>query len=285
MRLSWSLPLLLASLLGGPLTGCVVKYGAPTKGSDAAVGTSASPTATGRASSGEDFSALEARIDALLSATEDLDERDRMMAALDFARMSRRLPPEAQRVNYNFLSTMLTIEERDLPYAAPVLTGGGRAEAHVSPVVEDPDPGETGATTPENPTPELPTPGVQAPAVLDRPDLDAMLASAREMLAAGDAQGAMAVLEPCRDAGCWDQVAATWTEARETVVFKAREAAGARYLESRVNADPEARRAILEEVRDTLADLVQRYPDSGYAEAIQRNLTLVEAELTSLGKP
>lgn len=276
MRLSWTFPLLLSGLLGsGSLTGCVVKYGAQKPGAEAATKATTPQANASRTSTGEDFSALEARLDALLSSAEELDERDRLMAAMDFARLSRRLPPEAQKVNHAFLTTLVTIEERDIPYAAPVLTGGGRSDARLDTVEEDP----------ERPGSEAPPPVVPAAAVLSGPDVDAMLASAREMLGSGDALGAMAVLEPCREAGCWEPVAATWTEARETVVFKAREAAGARYLESRVSTDPEVRIAILKEVRDTLADLVQRYPDSGYTEAIQRNLTLVEGELTTLGQP
>lgn len=258
------------ALLAAPalLAGCVVKYGAPP-GAVEGGGGSTSASALSTAAKGQDFSALEARIDALLSAAQDTDQRDRLMAASDFARMSRHLAPEAQAVNHAFLSTLVGIEERGVPYAAPILTSSGRAETRVEPV-EEPTPAPAPAPAPE-PTP---APG---------PDVDAMVTSAREALAGADPAGAMALLEPCRDQPCWSQVSALWTEARDALVFQAREKAGARYLESRQITDPEARVAVLREVRSTLSGLMERYPDSPYTEAIRRNLTTVEADLRALG--
>ncbi len=252
------------------LAGCVVKYGAPP-GAVEGGGGSTSASALSTAAKGQDFSALEARIDALLSAAQDTDQRDRLMAASDFARMSRHLAPEAQAVNHAFLSTLVGIEERGVPYAAPILTSSGRAETRVEPV-EEPTPAPAPAPAP---APE--------PTSAPGPDVDAMVTSAREALAGADPAGAMALLEPCRDQPCWSQVSALWTEARDALVFQAREKAGARYLESRQITDTEARVAVLREVRTTLSGLVERYPDSPYTEAIRRNLTTVEADLRALG--
>ncbi len=256
------------------LAGCVVKYGSRAPGADAASASSTGAGLSGGASAarGEDFSALEARIDALLVNAVELDQRDRLMAAADFARMSRRLAPEAQAVNFAFLNSLLSIEERGIPYAAPVLLGSGRASASVESAPIESAPVESAPV--ESAPVAAPAPG---------PDVEAMLASAREQLAAGDEAGAMASLEPCRSHACWEQVAPLWAEARDAVVFEAREAAGARYLESRSVTDPVARAAALREVHDALTSLLQRYPDSRYVEAIQRNLTLVESELATIG--
>lgn len=250
------------SLLCWLLSGCVVKkYGAPEGASAPLAGPSAAASAVGA-----DFTALEARIDALLSSAVELDERDRLLAAADLARQSRRLPAEAQRVNHAFLSTLVAIEERDVPYAAPVLMGGGRGAAEVESV--------------DAPL-AIESPAAQSPAL----DAAALSASARERLAAGDASGALAILEPCRGQPCWEAVAPVWSEAEDALVFRAREEAGARYLASRQIADEAARLDALREVRDSLAELLRRYPESRYAEAIQRNLTLVEGDIAAIGAP
>lgn len=266
------------------LAGCVVKYGSRAPGADAASASSTGAGLSGGASAarGEDFSALEARIDALLVNAVELDQRDRLMAAADFARMSRRLAPEAQAVNFAFLNSLLSIEERGIPYAAPVLLGSGRASASVESAPIESTPIES-APIESAPVESASVESAPVAAPAPGPDVEAMLASAREQLAAGDEAGAMASLEPCRSHACWEQVAPLWAEARDAVVFEAREAAGARYLESRSVTDPVARAAALREVHDALTSLLQRYPDSRYVEAIQRNLTLVESELATIG--
>ena len=109
MHLSW---ILLALQLG-----CVVKkYDGGATAGDPTV-TSGTPRA------GVDFAGVEARLDALISGTEDHDQRDRLIAAADLARASKRLSPETQAVNLNYLQQLVSIEERNVPYAAPVMSG------------------------------------------------------------------------------------------------------------------------------------------------------------------
>lgn len=254
------------------LAGCVVKYGAPAASSGGGASSAPSTLPAG----GADFTALEARIDALLVSTEDRDQRDRLSAAADLARQSARLPVEAQAVNHAFLQRLLSVEERGLPYAAPTMGPVGRAGVQLSPVVEeDPEAGPGASEAAADP------PAVVAPP----PDAPALLASARQLLTDGDFNGAMASLEPCRGQACWSEVSGTWAEARDALVFKAREEAGTRYLAARQEVDPEARAAALREVRDVLTELLQRYPDSTYADALQRNLALVQGDLDALSAP
>lgn len=262
MRFTWPLVLM--------LSGCVVKKydGASNAGS-------AAPGAV-QARQGVDFSGVEARLDSLISATEDHDQRDRLIAAADLARASKRLSPEAQAVNLDYLQTLLGVEERNVPYAAPTLSGMTVVESAPPPVVEE-DP-----SAPPPPV-QAPPPPVEAPppAAPATPSPAELNARAKELLAA-DPQGAMAALEPCRDQPCWAEVSETWAEARDAYVFRVREEAGARYIASRQIADKAARKAELDAVMKTLDELLVRYPDSRYADAIRRNQSLVAADLAAL---
>jgi len=279
MRSTGLLPLLLCA--------CVVKYGAP----DAAPRSAGVAPAAPASSMTPDFAGLEARIDALLNNAVEVDDRDRLLAALDLARASHRLGPDAQAVNFAFLSTLVTIEERDVPYAAPALAGGSGSAAprpadedRLHDVVPLDDPIEPGPD-PLPPVVDPPVPPATAQAPSPAPSADALLGVARQKLSAGDAASAMATLEPCRGQPCWDAVRSTWEESRDALVFQQREDAGARYIAARQIADPAQRAEALRQVKATLSALLEQYPDSRYADALRKNLQLVDHDLDALSKP
>lgn len=248
------------------LSGCVVKYGGPVE-----------PSTTGPLAPPEDLGQVQARLDQLAESTDDVDRFDRLQAASDFAGRMRDADPAARSAAFDYLQHVLAIEERSRPLEAPalgeVVEGADTFAPFVVPVEEI----AIDDAPPEPPVPpEEPEAPPEAP---PEPDGAALSASASAAAESGDPRLAMEILESCRDHACWEAVAAQWAEARDAHVHAEREAAGRLFLAARQETDAAVRAATLREVRQRLADLADRYPDSRYIPAIRRNIDLVQREL------
>lgn len=274
-------PLILALLLS---SACVIRT-APPPGA-----TAAEPAAP------SDLGAVEARLNDLLSSNDDLDRRDRLMAAMDLARQARRMDDASRAAVVAYLEQLAAIEARDVPFAAPVVLPPEALQSATgsSMIEEDLDAAPAIAAAPE-PAPEAPAtevatapaeaapaPAPASPLPAEATDADAPLVRARQQLAANDLEGALASLERCKGQPCWGEAEPLWAETRDRHVFARREAAGARYLASRELEDRAARIDALRLVRDELSELLRRYPDTRYADALARNIALVSQEIAAL---
>lgn len=275
---------------------CVVRYGDPPE-----------PLPAEPLPPPVDFAEVESRLAELLAQDEDRDRLDRIRAAQELARRMKTQDPRAQQVALAYLQRLVAIEERSRPVEAPALYGE-EVEQGFTPLVgagiQEEDLGGPEELAPQPAVGSREGEGLEAPPVgapvedgaedaedegddTGEPTGDAgldeagseRLGRARWLLDDGDALGAMTVLEECRGAPCWDEAAALHAEARDAHVARIREEAGARFVAARAEADPEARRAGLEEVRGTLAALADRYPNSPLTPDVRRNLALVQREI------
>lgn len=92
------------------LSGCVVRYAPPPEG--AAEAPMPPPV---------DFAEVDTRLDSLLAEPRDVDQRDRLQAALVLSRKAKTDDAATQRVVLAYLQQVVAIEERSRAYAAPVL--------------------------------------------------------------------------------------------------------------------------------------------------------------------
>lgn len=257
------------------LLACIVKYGDPpppvayTEGG-AVVERADTPAPV-------DFREVDKRLGALLreSASMDVDRRDRIVAAQELARAFRGQDPRAQREVFRYLTRLVDIEERFVPEDIPMLgvdgTGPVMGIAEFDLGAEDRDAGDTGARPSDT--------GDTGAVVLD-PDVQER--AAREALARQAYEEAIDLLEPLDGTEAWSGLQSVYREAVDGFVHATREAAGAAFLAAREIDDPVERRPALEQVAAQLADLLARYPDSLYVQAIRKNLAQVEAELAIL---
>lgn len=292
-----SLLLVLAALGASTLgAGCVVSYGDAT-------GLRPEPLPPPN-----DFAEIELRLEALVLDEVEVDRRDRLDAALDLLRAGRTMQPEDQARVLRYLQQVVSIEERSQPMSAPTLfeealpettatftpLGGGIVEEDLGGVQElgqDPDApegeaptgGEDGAGPGEGSGGEGAAgeggARVLRPAGGPAGSPSDPVAVARSALEAGDPAGALAALEPCGLVDCGEGLEALRVQARDAWIHAERERAGALYVRARSEPDPMERRARLVEARDILAGLLDRFPAAEQAEALQRNLDLVRAEL------
>ena len=168
-------PLALAVLLAG----CVVRVASPTEG----VADAPLPPPV-------DFGEVDQRLDALLAAPDDVDQRDRLQAALVLARKAKTDDAATQRVVLGYLQQVVAIEERSRSYSAPVLPSVPRVESFepigadlvveepldaLEPVPDDAGPVAGGAEgqSADDP-PEAPEDLEPAPAPVSTPEVDAL---------------------------------------------------------------------------------------------------------------
>ncbi|MFH1466793.1 MAG: hypothetical protein ABIO70_20580 [Pseudomonadota bacterium] len=282
MRLPLSLLLFFSALLGG----CVVPYG------DVPPNTAVPAPA---ASAISDLTGLEARVLLLLDDNQDADRAARLEALRALLRRARTWPPQAQKDLVNYLDILLDVEERwrtdeglegfhpVVPAVQPgePLDDEGPGEPLVRPVEQEPlDPPDSGGAGQG--------PGDQeGPPVTVAPERDAAalraeaVEGARRALAEGAYEAALDQLAELSPEGD-EEVARLWQEAVDGHVHAERERAGGLFLAARSVADSAQRKAKIEEVVGILKGLLERYPESSYAAAIQRNLQLVEQELETL---
>lgn len=242
------------------LSACVVRYGPPPGGGPV------DPLPQEPQDPPVDFDEVVERLDALLLASEEVDQRDRLDAARDLARRMRDEEPRAQRIVLAYLQQVVEVEERAQPVEAPALYAG---EATFSiggaAIVEE----ELGQDEPE----AAPAP---APAPPPPDDPEALLRQAADLHAAGDLAQALSLLESCRGRPCFEAAQPLWTEVRDAYVYQQREQAGVLFLRARDEADPVVRLQALTDIRKRLADLVDRYPEAAQAEDVRRNVELVQ---------
>ncbi len=106
-----------------------------------------------------------------------------------------------------------------------------------------------------------------------------VLESARQALAQDKFPEALVMLEALGAQRSSAQVIGLWREAMDGYVYQQRELAGQMFMKARNTEDPDARRELLQDVRDLLDYLLKRFPDSTYAGALKRNRVLVDREL------
>lgn len=224
------------------------------------------------------FVNLEQRVNDLLGASTDADQRDRLIAVRELLFNLRGREPAAQRAVYAYASRQLDIEGRARPQ--PIDLGG------VAPIEEELlDAAQ--ASQPVEPR-VLPPAAPQPPAAVEPPadpntvapsasPVDA-LASARAAFVANRPLDAVAALEglvSVEAATLRRQSADMWARAE-------REAAGQAFIDARRLTDPASRAAAFLSVRDRLASINVRFPDNTYAADIRANVARVQAELDAL---
>jgi hypothetical protein len=232
------------------LTGCAALFTGPASAPPPPP-VAAAPGAAGT-STPVSFAPLEARLNDLLGASGDADQRDRLVALRELMFDLRGRDPAAQRVAYAYACLALDIESR----------------ARVQPL----DIGVV-AQVEESTLEEAAYP---APTV---PPVDAVQ-SARAALAAGrplDAVVALSGLVSTEAAALRKEAADTWARTE-------REAAGYAFIEARKLIEPAARLAALTAVRDRLAAINARFPDNAHAADIRANLARVQSDVDAAAK-
>ncbi|MEC7948250.1 MAG: hypothetical protein VX265_11855 [Myxococcota bacterium] len=214
-----------------------------------------------------DFRAVDARLGGLLADPLDVDQRDRLQAALTLSRKAKTDDAATQRAVLAYLQKVVAIEERSKPRSAPVLPPVPTVQSFVpigaDRVVEESLAGEEDA----------------APSSAGRPGAADGVAAFLAAADAGEFAIAVAAAEMCRDAPCWAEIEPRWSKVRDAHVAAERDRAGEAYLAARSLGDPAARLVAFEAVRTRLADLADRFPDAKDAEDVRRNVALVQREI------
>ena len=245
--------------------GCVVKVAPPGGAAVADVG----------APSPSRFADVDRQIDLLLVDPPSIDTRDRLLAALELSRAARRQPPAVQAEILRYLEHLLAVEGRAQPVEAPRVVDGeamvfaplGAVRVEEIPEVDAPMPVDGAAGR-----------GPDAPRPID---VSALLAEARAALGRDEPAQALALVEECRGRPCWGLVGEVYAEARDEWVEVERDRAAARFVLAGNEPDPEARRALLRDVRDALHALAARFPDAAQAADVARHIATVEKALAS----
>ncbi len=259
--------------------GCVIKYGEVPQ------------PVIGGGVEGADLSGLERDLLELreVAAEQDVDQRDRIDAALELIRLAE--TGQLSEVGLNdYLSRVVEIERRGQGGAIAALPrpsveeeplGGGALVT--APIVEevlelgDPeveDLEEEGADGEADGEAAGASEDTEAGA--DPADREDAVARAREALAAEDYAAALKALEAFKDA---PEVEDVWWEAANGWVHSERNRAGERYLEARDLPAGKERAAAIQEVLDILEGLQEDYPGNEYEDAIDRNIGLVKRAL------
>ena len=273
------------------MLGCVVRYGDPVE-----------TVITEEIAAPVSFSEIEARLDQMLVGLEDIDRVDRLQAARDLARHMKSQSPEAQRLVLDYLTVLVEVEERADP-----MDVWARSESEMATFISMPEVQEealideeslieeeslveeslgeegSGAGSEEAGSDDEGDPAVRI-APRAGPNTATMIDSARGLLEAGDPLSAMAALEGCLGEECWAEVAGLWAHARDLHVYQRREEAAELFLRARAEPNAELRARQLREVEEMLYKLLASYPNTRYAPAIQRNVELVQGELSTLSE-
>lgn len=232
---------LLLLLLSAGLAGCVRT--APPAVAAAATAEAPPPVS---------FEILDSRISVLLPVAVDADQRDRLLAHRRLVEGMRGKDPIAQKVVYDYLESVIAVEER----AQPMSMGGDDAP----PVV----PIEEMKLTVD---PVLPTGA-------------ATLTQARGSVSSGAYAEAIVALDTIAPTDpSFGEAQTLRREAVDAFARQERERAGEAFLKARDLPIGPERSLALQFVRATLVDINQRFPDNAYAEQIRENITRVDAEL------
>jgi hypothetical protein len=175
-----------------------------------------------------------------------------------------------------YLRALLSIEERSRPVDAPALYAQGEAAFVVGGTISEETLGDEQAVQGE--TVGEDTPGAPAGPAASL-DPGPVRSEAQALVDAGDLEQALSVLERCRGQGCWAAVRDAWLPVRDAYVREEREQARAAFRAAREQPDPVVRLGALREIRERLAGVADRYPQSAAAEDVRRNLALVQRSL------
>jgi hypothetical protein len=240
-----------------------VQYGTPPRSAGAAAAVAQEPQPPP-----VDFEEVVERLDDMLVETQEVDQRDRLDAARALARRMRDEEPRAQRIVLAYLQNVVEIEERSRAVEVPALYEGETAVfAPGGAVVEEELLGEDAGAARDAADDE---PSDPEGSVVDR------LQRARDLRDAGDLAAALAELEACLERPCYAEVVDTWEPIRDAYVSQQREQAGVLFLRARDEADPAVRLQALTDIRQRLADLVDRYPKTQQADDLRRHVELVQ---------
>ena len=256
--------------------GCVVRYGAPVE-----------TLINEEIPAPVSFSEISTRLTILIEEEQDVDRLDRLAAARDLAAQMKGQPPDSQRYVLDYLTVLVEIEERNNPMSL-WLDAEGDSSALISmpmieeEIIEEEQLDSSDSSGSDSSGSDLSNEPVAPQAASGTAE---MLETAREHIAAGDPYSAMQALEGCREQLCWMEVAGLWSRARDLYVYQRREEAAAAFLSTRAEEDTAARIEKLHEVESSLNALLSEYPNTRYAPALQRNVALVQGELTALTEP
>jgi hypothetical protein len=246
--------------------GCTIQqYGG---GTTSAVETAAPTTAVP-----VDFVRIESRLEAMIAGeTENVDRRDRLEAAWDLCQKARKATPESQQVILRYLKRIVHVEER---------SSDAETDALANPDEQSFVPVAAIAAEQIEPAAIADTPAAKRLAIVP-PDAGAadVMASARAYLAAGEFDGALKQLAVCSGQPCSAATVTLRKEVEDRLVYREREAAGARFMAAKNNSDPSQRMREIKAVAASLEALATRYPRSRYAEGVRSSLTTVRKALT-----
>ncbi len=245
--------------------GCTIQqYGGGTTSAVEAAAPTAVPV---------DFVRIETQLEAMIAGeTENVDRRDRLEAAWDLCQKAKKAAPESQQVILRYLKRIVHVEARSSDAETDALANPD--EQSFVPVA---------AITAEQiePAAIADAPVAKRLAIVP-PDAGAadVMASARAYLAAGELDGALKQLAVCAGQPCRAATVTLRKEVEDRLVYREREAAGARFVAAKNNADAAERIREIKAVAASLQSLASRYPRSRYAEGVRVSLSTVRKALT-----
>ena len=122
-------------------------------------------------------------------------------------------------------------------------------------------------------------PGLEA----DRAARDALLEQARGLVASAEYREALELFAELDGTPLQGTARREAAETADVLVKEERERAGRLFVEAKKRSDPQARIDGMLEVRTILGWLADAFPDSSYADRVERNLQVVEEELMGQG--
>lgn len=192
-----------------------------------------------------DWLAIEEQLSELMLEDNDADRKERLSAAHAMASDMRRGARHPDEVVEAYLLALVEIEQRSRPEELPVLGDSDGFRIGDSVQVE----------------------------VIEEP-LD--IESARAALAEGRYRDAVDLLQSHQDE---PDVARLWEEAVDGWCHSERERAGKLFVRAREMPAGDVQSSAYVEVERILSGLLEEFPQSSYADAIQKNLEMVRKEM------
>lgn len=256
-------------MIAALLFACVVKTGPP-------------PEASASSPEPVTYGPIEEQVSVLLAESDDADTRARLEQARELMLSMRGKDPIAQRVVYNYLAQVVSIEQRARPQSVAETafdqTFTPIEEIPVEVPIEAPPPPTEAPPIEAPPTPAVEAP-VEAPVVVPVVDESALVANARALLAGNKNAEAADTLASATSA----EAVKLRREAIDGYARAERERAGQLFIDARKLAAGPEREAAVKQVREILSGVNKRYPDNAFASQIAAHLARVDAELA--GEP
>jgi len=221
-----------------------------------------------------DFSALEARIEAMIAEeTENLDRRDRLEAAWELCQEAKTARPATQQVIARYLKRIADVEARftDAETAAIANPDDQTFVPIASIVAERIEPPAAAQASSDPQRLRIVPPDSGAAEVMG---------SARAYLANGDVDSALKQLQVCVGQPCGAATITLLNEVKDRLVYREREAAGERFNLAKVEPDRQQRIREIRAVAASLRSLSKKYPNSRYVDGVEASLRTVQAVLS-----